>query len=122
DGGAMDEPRYDLSSMDGLQRALPEPPDGDQVVLLYDVSWAQYEGLLRSRSGAQPFMAYLDGTLELMSHGAPHEWKKKLLARLVEAFAEETGLALNGFGNLTMKRKPKKAGAEPDECYWIGHR
>jgi Uma2 family endonuclease len=101
---------------------LPEPSGDDQVVLLHGVPWSQYEALLDVRTGRQPFIAYLDGTLELVTHGLAHEWKKTLLARLLEAFAGIRKRPLNGFGNSTFKRKAKRAGLEPDECYWLGKR
>jgi Uma2 family endonuclease len=91
------------------------------VVVLRGIPWAQYDALCRAREdSAGPRMAYLDGTLEIMSPARPHEFDKTLIARLVEAFGEETGLSLNGFGSETFKRKAKEAGVEPDECYCIG--
>jgi len=103
---------------------LPHPrvdATRDQVVVLRGVPWPQYEALLRARGEApQPRLAYLDGVLEIMTTGFRHEIGKKLLARLVEAYAEERGVSLNGAGNMTFKKKAKQAGLEPDECYWLG--
>jgi Uma2 family endonuclease len=65
-------------------------------------------------------MAYLDGTLEIMSPARTHEHHKTLIARLVEAYGDEEGLDLNGFGSETYRRKAKEAGVEPDECYCLG--
>jgi Uma2 family endonuclease len=101
---------------------LPAPPqDQDQIVVLHCVPWRQYDALCRMRAdSAGPRMAYLDGELEIMSPSRQHEHEKKLIARLIEAFAEETGLSLNGFGSETYRRKAKQAGVEPDECYCVG--
>jgi Uma2 family endonuclease len=49
-----------------------------------------------------------------------HEWFKKTVARLVETYAEELDLPLNGVGSATLKRRLKQAGAEADECYFLG--
>src|SRR3954465_5564644 len=65
-------------------------------------------------------MAYLDGTLEIMSPARKHEHEKKLIARLVETYGEETGLSLNGFGSETFRKKAEDAGGEPAECSCIG--
>jgi Uma2 family endonuclease len=115
---------YDPASMDyaaQLFRRLPAPPAGDQIVVLHKVPWEQYDALCRaSEDSAGPRMAYLDGDLEIVSPGIPHEGNKKLLARLLEADAEEMGISLNGLGSTTFRRKAKKAGVEPDECYCIG--
>ena len=89
--------------------------------MLYKIPWNQYDSLCVARENtAGPRMAYLDGALEIMSPSPRHEYEKKLIARLVEAYAEEGGLSLNGFGSTTYRRKVKEAGLEPDECYCIG--
>ena len=76
----------------------------DQVVVLYDIPWATYEALLAARGDrAGVRMAYLQGALELMSPSQDHEGIKKLIARLLEAYAEERGLTLEGFGSMTLK-------------------
>jgi Uma2 family endonuclease len=93
----------------------------DHRVTLHDVTWEQYEALLEMRGDrAGVRMAYLQGELELMSPSRSHEGIKTLLARLLEAYAEERGLDLNGFGSWTLKSRPKERGVEPDECYELG--
>jgi Uma2 family endonuclease len=64
--------------------------------------------------------AYLEGTLELMTPSQDHEILKKKIARLLEAYAEELGIELEGYGSWTLKRKDQQRGLEPDECYSIG--
>jgi Uma2 family endonuclease len=107
-----------------LEPPWPEADDWlerDHVVVMRGVPWEQYEALLRTRGEApQPRFAYLDGDLEIMTKGFRHEVGKKLLARLVETYAEERHLSLNGIGEMTFRKKAKKAGLEPDECYFIG--
>ncbi|HEX4447878.1 MAG TPA: Uma2 family endonuclease [Polyangiaceae bacterium] len=48
-----------------------------------------------------------------------HESIKKCLARLLEAYAEERGVRLDGLGSMTIRSRPKQRGVEPDECYEI---
>jgi Uma2 family endonuclease len=97
------------------------PSNRDQVVVLRDIPWAQYDALCEARKdSAGPRLSYLDGTLEIMSPARKHEYEKTLIARLVEAFAEESELSLNGFGSETFRKKAKDAGVEPDECYCVG--
>lgn len=93
----------------------------DQVVVLRGVSWEHYDAIdeVRGADAPQPRLAYLDGELEIMTTGRRHEYEKKMIARLLEAFAEEADIELSGFGNETYRRKPKAAGLEPDECYCI---
>lgn len=93
----------------------------DQVIVLRDIPWEVYDALCEARSdSAGPRMAYLDGTLSIMSPARKHEYEKTLIARLVETYGEETGLSLNGFGSETFRQKAKQAGVEPDECYVVG--
>ena len=95
--------------------------DRDDIVVLRCIPWALYEAFCAAREGAGGVrVACLDGEMELMSPSRPHEYWKKFLARLLEAQAEEQGLSLNGFWNETLKKKPKRSGIEPDECYHLG--
>jgi Uma2 family endonuclease len=92
--------------------------DRDQVVYLSNVSWEDYERIdaLR-RESSVPRLTYVEGVLELMSPGTPHESDKKMLARLFEAYLDHLGIPAEGVGSWTVKNKRKKLGAEADECY-----
>ena len=95
----------------------------DQRVCLHDIDWEGYESFLALRGeqgGAR--VTYLDGELELMSPSINHEIFKKTLARLLEAYAEERGIELNGYGSWTVKSAKDKLGVEADECYVVGLR
>ena len=93
----------------------------DQRVMLRSVCWDDYEAALTMRGESSAVrIAYLEGVLELMTPSRDHETLKKKLARLVEAYAEELGLELEGYGSWTLKRREEERGAEPDECYSIG--
>lgn len=95
----------------------------DHRVVLHGVSWPQFEAFLRIRGErACVRITYLEGELELMSPSWNHEGIKKCLARLLEAFAEERLLPLNGFGAWTLKRRARDSAIEPDECYCLGPR
>jgi Uma2 family endonuclease len=100
---------------------VPAPEDFDQRVIMHDVSWEQFETILAIRGDrAGVRMAYLEGELELMSPSRGHEKLKKLMARLLEAWAEERGIELEGFGSETLQNASRERGAEPDECYCVG--
>lgn len=108
--------------MTAAQRA-PEPPDPstlDHFVYLRDVTWREYEALLAMRGERSvPRITYLRGVLELMSPSRYHELDKTKLARLLEAWAEEKGVVLEGYGSWTLKNSREERGAEPDECYTV---
>lgn len=93
----------------------------DQRVHLHGVSWPAYETLLAVRGDQGGVrVTYLEGELELMTPSVNHEALKKRLARLIEAYAEASGIELEGFGSWTVKSEPEKRGVEADECYVIG--
>ena len=95
----------------------------DQRVRLHGIDWEGYESFLALRGeqgGAR--VTYLNGELELMSPSINHEIFKKTLARLLEAYAEERGIELNGYGSWTVKSAKNNLGVEADECYVVGLR
>lgn len=93
----------------------------DQRVVLHRVPWAHFEAILALRGDEPvPRMTYLEGELELMSPSQTHERIKKLLARMVELYALETGLRLSPFGSWTLRHAPAERAVEPDECYVLG--
>lgn len=101
--------------------ASPSSFEEDQHVVLRAMSWQDFEALLAirgERSGVR--MYYLDGEIEIVSPTKIHEGRKKTLARLLEIWAMESNVALNGFGSWTLKNELREAGAEPDECYIVG--
>jgi len=105
--------------------ARPQPPnpggDPDGRVIMRGLGWWQYEAMLAIRGDqAGVRLSYLEGDLEIMSPSRSHETIKTLLARLIEAYADEKGIYFNGYGSLTMKNPAAERGAEPDECYVVG--
>ncbi len=93
----------------------------DQRVILSGIDWWQFEAFLAIRGDrAGVRVTYLEGELEIMSPSRTHETLKKLIARLLEAYADEKGLVFEGYGSLTMRNAPKLRGIEPDECYAVG--
>jgi Uma2 family endonuclease len=102
-------------------RSRPDPEDADQHVILYGMTWNDYETLLAmrgDRAGVRLF--YLNGAIELMSPTRSHEGIKTTLARLLEAYCEERNVELSGYGSWTLRSAPEARGAEPDECYMVG--
>jgi Uma2 family endonuclease len=96
-------------------------PTADQRIVTYSVPWSHYEAQLALRGDAPvPRMAYLEGTLELMSPSKEHERAKSYIGLLVAAYALERGIDLSPYGAWTLKSAPKESGVEPDECYIVG--
>lgn len=106
-----------------IEAPVPLPDDvvGDQRVRIDGVSWETYDKLCELFDGRPAIrMTYLKGALEIMVVSKEHERRKKIIGRLVEAYADLCEIDLNGFGNATYRRRAKKRGLEPDDCYVLG--
>ncbi|WP_437969369.1 Uma2 family endonuclease [Sorangium sp. So ce260] len=103
------------------ERPRPRHEESDQHVVLYGMTWKDYEILLAMRGDrAGVRMYYLNGAIELIRPSRSHEGVKKTIARLLEAYCDERGIELSGYGAWTLRNAPKERGAEPDECYIVG--
>ncbi|MDJ0536743.1 MAG: Uma2 family endonuclease [Xenococcaceae cyanobacterium] len=98
---------------------LPKP---EEKITLYGVTWQQYDTLVSMFMDQFPGlrMTFLEGTLEIMGTSSEHERLKKIIARLLEMYAVEKRITLNGYGNTTFRKEAKQRGLEPDECYCLG--
>lgn len=106
-----------------MQLLDPQPKVLESSFVLHNVTWGQYEALLNLFGDNQPGLRinYLQGALELWMPGREHERIKTLFGRLIEAFAEELDLELNGYGSTTFRNQAAERGLEPDECYCLGN-
>jgi Uma2 family endonuclease len=98
--------------------AVAKPPVERRVVL-EGISWGLYQQLLTEVEEGHLRFTYDEGRLEIMSPLPVHERVKTILGRLIEAFSDETGILLEGFGSTTFSRKDLLKGLEPDECYYV---
>ncbi len=98
---------------------LPKP---EEKITLYGVTWQQYDTLVCMFMDQFPGlrMTFLEGTLEIMGTSSEHERLKTIIARLLEMYAVEKRITLNGYGNTTFRKEAKQRGLEPDECYCLG--
>ena len=86
-----------------------------------EVNWQQYEAVIAKLENNSHYrVTYLDGVLEIVSPSLRHEKLKKRLATLVEFYLFKKRIKHTPMGSLTVKKRLKRAGAEPDECYCIG--
>lgn len=93
----------------------------DQRVQLHGIRWQDYEALLAMRGeSCGTRVTYLDGELELMTPAIDHETQKTMLGRLIETYAEEREIDLQGCGSWTVRTQAKARGVEADECYVLG--
>ncbi len=95
-----------------------EAPREDKIIVLHGMSWADFQRHLEAR-GDRPFprLAYLDGSLQLMSPSPDHEELKSLIGCLIEVYCLERGIEFLTRGSWTVENKGQARGLEPDECY-----
>jgi Uma2 family endonuclease len=86
-----------------------------------NVSWEYYTQTLHQldRSGQHARVTYDRGRMEIMTVGRRHEMIKKVIGRLLEKYADESGIGIEGVGNVTCRRQDVARGLEPDECYYV---
>jgi Uma2 family endonuclease len=86
------------------------------------VDWLGYLRFLRAfeeRPGYR--LTYDRGTLEIMNVTYGHERFSYFLGRMVDVLTEELGMPVAAGRTTTFKRRKKKRGLEPDNCYWIAN-
>jgi Uma2 family endonuclease len=106
----------------GTTQGLKKKPAADQRVLLYNISWQDYQTIgrvLQNRPNVR--LTYDRESLEIMTTSPEHEVYKKRLGRFFETLAEEFKLPIALAGNMTFQREDLERGLEPDECFWIAH-
>jgi Uma2 family endonuclease len=98
-----------------------DTPREDHFVQLRGATWKDYERVLAIRGErSAPRIAYLDGTLEIMSPSHFHESIKSDIGRLIEVWCLERDIEFSTYGSWTLQIKRLKLGLEPDECYVFG--
>jgi len=107
---------------DILPLHLNLPDAQEQRLILSDITWEQYANFIDGFVDEYPSLrvTFLEGILEIMSTSSEHELLKKIIARLIEMYAVEKIIDLNGYGNTTFRDEAALRGLEPDECYCFG--
>ncbi|NUN66303.1 Uma2 family endonuclease [Pseudanabaena biceps] len=91
-----------------------------QSTILHDIDWQQFESILEDLGEKRRTrIAYLDGVLEIFMPLPEHEKIKVLISYFVQVLLDELGIDFEGYGSTTFKAKAKRAGLEPDECFYI---
>ncbi|MEH1817794.1 MAG: Uma2 family endonuclease [Nostoc sp.] len=89
-------------------------------VMLYDISWEQFENLLKDLGEHRAArLAYDRTTLEIMTPLPEHEHYKEVIGDLVKEIADVLDLDYESFGSTTWKRESRMAGVESDNCFYF---
>jgi Uma2 family endonuclease len=90
-----------------------------QHIVLEDVSWDQYEMLLKQVEDCHFQLTFDQGRLEIMSPLLEHEWIKQLVGTMVTLIALERNIPMRQLGQTTYRRRNLRKGLEPDQCYYV---
>ena len=93
----------------------------EKLVTLRDVTWEQFKGIeAQLKDNRSVRLSYLLGILEIMSPVGPlHEYVKRTLSYLLEAYMKFLGMRFYGKGGFTLEESGYASGT-PDESYCIG--
>jgi Uma2 family endonuclease len=91
--------------------------------VLYDIDWKTYTRLLHvfEKSHRRFRLTYDRGTLEIMSPLWQHEGPADLLGCFIVVLTEELDMRRRAGRTVTLRRRRKQRGLEPDNCYWIAN-
>jgi len=86
-------------------------------------SWQQFKEI-KAVIGNVPGVriSYLDGRVELLTIGEPHELSKTIIGFLVELYFCEMGIEFIPAGSATREDESREVSFEPDESYYIGEK
>ncbi|BBD65151.1 hypothetical protein NIES4072_11840 [Nostoc commune NIES-4072] len=101
--------------------SLLDYPIQEKLVTVADVSWEEFKAIeAQLKDNRNVRLSYLSGILEIMSPiGEKHEYVKRTLGYLLEAYMRELGIRFYGRGGFTLE-EPGYASGTPDESYCIG--
>ncbi|HEY4055072.1 MAG TPA: Uma2 family endonuclease [Kofleriaceae bacterium] len=89
----------------------------DEIRVKRGVSWRALQAFLVKRGDEQPRIAYLEGTLELMSPSRKHDHISRRFVAVVEAYLDHLGLRYQTTGAWLLRNAGKAAALEPDESF-----
>lgn len=96
-------------------------PTEEKLVTLYGISWEKFKAIeAQLEDNRDVKLSYLSGVLEIMSPvGEEHEYIKRTLGLLLEAYMKEKGIRFYALGGFTLEA-PGYASGTPNDSYSIG--
>lgn len=93
---------------------------GATEITFHNVSWEEYEELLEEVGEASGLrISYDEGTLNVMTLSAKHEYYERFLDKMLGCVIVRLGINIRSFGSATMRKQKKRKGNEPDLCFYV---
>jgi Uma2 family endonuclease len=103
-----------------LHESSPRHIVASPPAVLHGIDWPTYTRLLRAFEAGRRFrLTYDRGTLEIMVPLLEREGPADLLGWLIKVLIEEFNLPARLGGSVTLRRRRRSRGLEPDRCFWI---
>ncbi len=97
---------------------LENPQTQPNKLFLYGITWNQLQNLESSFNDiAGVRLIYLDGILEIMILGTEHEYYKRTISLLLDAYLRANNIRFYSGGSATLGNKEITGRKEPDESY-----
>ena len=109
-----------LSIRNLIQTALEIIRNGDEdaIITLQGISWREYENLSETIGEASWCkLSYLDGVLELMSPGLPHEELSENTGEIIKEYCFQKNIKCFAIRSTTLENKKGKKGKQADASY-----
>ena len=91
-----------------------------QQLLLEDVSWQQFEGILADLGEHRSArVSYSHGYLEIMVPLPEHEKAKEIIGDTIKVLLDRLNINYDALGSTTLKSEIMTQGVEPDACFYI---
>ncbi|MBP0005253.1 MAG: Uma2 family endonuclease [Cyanobacteria bacterium SBC] len=95
----------------------------EESLVLSGITWQQFKSLESSFAPiAGVRLVYLDGVLQIAILGDEHEYYKRTISLLLEAYLRSQGIRFYSQGSATLGDEGRGVQKEPDESYSFGSR
>ncbi|QUS59965.1 Uma2 family endonuclease [Synechocystis sp. PCC 7338] len=95
----------------------------DNYLILSNISWEKFEQIEITFADVEGVrFVYLDGELGIMILGAKHEYYKRTISLLLEAYLRATNIRFYSGGSATLGNKNITGRKEPDESYRLDNK
>ncbi|QUS60461.1 Uma2 family endonuclease [Synechocystis sp. PCC 7339] len=110
---------HGLTDYQQLLDSIPSPlATREQIFIISDVSWQDYQGLLTLLGDNSTFiLKYSRQTLQVMSPSYRHEFYKEKIGILLEAYLQEKSIRFYSLGSTTFRSALTQWGIELDKSY-----
>jgi Uma2 family endonuclease len=94
-----------------------------ELILPGRYTWQQFKALQALMENAPGLrISYLDGIIEFMTIGEPHERLKTIIGLLLGQYFLEKNIEFDPVGSATRASETKQVSFEPDESYYLGEK